>query len=157
GPPWTGTSRRGLRVEPPCRRTPRMTSRARTFGIAPPRFHVAVHILVWLAKTGDVCPSNEIASEVRGHATFLRRVLAPLVQAGIVEAREGRVGGYTLAKPAERISLGEVYTVLRGAAAPGEKGAVGGDEGTGRSEERRVGKEGRARWSPYHGREGRED
>ncbi|MFO7319594.1 MAG: Rrf2 family transcriptional regulator [Clostridia bacterium] len=109
-----------------------MTSRARTFGIAPPRFHVAVHILVWLAKTGDVCPSNEIASEVRGHATFLRRVLAPLVQAGIVEAREGRVGGYTLAKPAERISLGEVYTVLRGAAAPGEKGAVGGDEGTGR-------------------------
>ena len=94
-----------------------MSPGIRTAGIAPPRFNVAVQILVRLAGAGGVCPSAEIASQVQGHATFLRRVLAPLVQAGIVEAREGRVGGYSLARPAEKISLADVYVALKAGAA----------------------------------------
>jgi len=89
-----------------------MTASSRAGGIAPPRFGVAVHILVLLALTEGVCPSAEIASQVQSHSTFLRRVLSPLVQSGIVEAREGRVGGYQLAKSADRITLGDVYTAI---------------------------------------------
>jgi len=91
-------------------------------GFAPPRFGVAVHILVLLALTEGVCPSAEIASQVQSHSTFLRKVLAPLVQVGIVEAREGRVGGYRLGKPADRITLGEVYTAVKNSAAPATEG-----------------------------------
>ncbi|KHF36779.1 Transcriptional regulator [Paenibacillus sp. P1XP2] len=40
--------------------------------------------------------SAAIACDVQSHATFLRRVLAQLTHAGIVEAREGRNGGYYL-------------------------------------------------------------
>lgn len=103
-----------------------MSPNFRAGGIAPARFTIAVHILVWLAGTEGVCPSAEIASQVQGHATFLRRVLAPLVQAGIVEAREGRVGGYSLAKPAEKISLGDVYVALKNAS-PSEPEPVPGE------------------------------
>lgn len=90
-----------------------MSRSFRAWGIAPPRFNTAVHVLVWLATADGIRPSAEIAAQIQAHATYLRRVLAPLVQAGIVEAREGRVGGYFLARPAESISLGEVYMALK--------------------------------------------
>lgn len=93
-----------------------MSASSRAGGIAPPRFGVAVHILVWLARTEGICPSTEIASQLQSHSTFLRRVLAPLVKAGIVEAREGRVGGYFLGRSADSITLGEVYTAVKATA-----------------------------------------
>lgn len=102
-----------------------MSASSRAGGIAPPRFGVAVHILVWLARTEGICPSAEIASQVQSHSTFLRRVLAPLVQAGIVEAREGREGGYLLGRSADSITLGEVYTAVKTAAAHATEGPDG--------------------------------
>ncbi|MFC5471044.1 RrF2 family transcriptional regulator [Cohnella suwonensis] len=80
--------------------------------IGPPRFAVAVHILVWLAKCGCVVSSAEIAGEVNSHATFMRRVLATLAQRGFVEAREGRDGGYSLKMPPDRITLADVFAVV---------------------------------------------
>jgi DNA-binding IscR family transcriptional regulator len=38
--------------------------------------------------------------------------MAPLVRAGIVEAREGRDGGYRLARPLDRITLADLYRAL---------------------------------------------
>lgn len=90
-----------------------MSTTARADRIAPPRFIVAVQSLVWLSMSGGVCPSSEIAAQIQAHATFLRRVMSPLVQAGIVVAREGRVGGYCLGRPAEDITLGDVYTAVK--------------------------------------------
>jgi len=101
----------------------------RVGGIAPTRFVVAVQSLVWLATSEGVCPSSEIASQVQAHATFLRRIMSPLVQAGIVASREGRVGGYALARPADRITLGEVYVVVRAASA--DAGEEGGESSCG--------------------------
>jgi len=75
-------------------------------------FRVAAHALVVLAETDGVCTSTTIAQELKAHATFLRRVMVQLVQAGIVVAREGRVGGYRLARPAESITLAEVYRAI---------------------------------------------
>jgi Rrf2 family protein len=42
-------------------------------------------------------------------------VLAQLARAGIVEAREGRDGGYRLLKPAGDISLSDVYEAVTSA------------------------------------------
>ena len=81
--------------------------------IGKPRFRIAVHALVWLAQKECVCSSKAIAEQLNSHATFLRRVLATLSQAGIVEAREGREGGYCLKKSVEEISLSEVYLAIK--------------------------------------------
>ena len=102
-----------------------MSTGSRAGQIAPPRFGVAIHILVWLARTEGVCPSAEIASQVPSHSTFLRRVLAPLVHAGIVTAREGREGGYLLGRSANRITLGDVYTAIKAAGAHASEGPEG--------------------------------
>jgi Rrf2 family protein len=74
---------------------------------------MAVHALILLARHEDVCPSATLASQVNSHATFLRRVILNLVRAGIVEAREGRSGGYVLRRPPEKIPLSEVFRAVR--------------------------------------------
>lgn len=43
----------------------------------------------------------------------MRRVMAPLVRANLVEAREGRDGGYLLAKAAHLITVADVYRALQ--------------------------------------------
>jgi Rrf2 family transcriptional regulator, repressor of oqxAB len=76
-------------------------------------FRVAVQGLVMLAETGKICPSTAIARDLKAHAVFVRRVMAQLVQAQIVVAREGRDGGYRLARPADAITLAEVYQAVK--------------------------------------------
>jgi Rrf2 family transcriptional regulator, repressor of oqxAB len=76
------------------------------------RFAMAVHALALLAHDEDGAPSEYLAGSVNTHAVFLRRVLRQLASAGLIEAREGRGGGYRLARPAARISLAEVYRVM---------------------------------------------
>jgi Rrf2 family protein len=76
------------------------------------RFAMAVHALVLLAQSADGYASEYIAGSVNTHAVFLRRVLRRLAEAGIIEAREGRGGGYRLARPARAITLAEVYRVV---------------------------------------------
>lgn len=85
--------------------------------IGPPKFNIAIHILIWLAKSGSLVSSAMIAEQVKSHSTFLRRVLALLTQAGMVEAREGRDGGYTLKMPADEITLDKVYLAVKAEAA----------------------------------------
>lgn len=73
------------------------------------RFAMAVHALTILAESPDGACSAFLAASVNTHAAFLRRVLSRLAQAGLIEAREGRDGGYRLAMAPERITLGAVY------------------------------------------------
>jgi Rrf2 family transcriptional repressor of oqxAB len=76
------------------------------------RFAMALHALAVLARYAEGVPSAFVAGSVNTHAVFLRRVLGRLAEAGLVAPREGRGGGYRLARPAERISLDEVYEVM---------------------------------------------
>jgi Rrf2 family transcriptional repressor of oqxAB len=76
------------------------------------RFAMAVHALALLAQSDEGYPSRFIAGSVNTHAVVLRRVLGQLAAAGLIEAREGRGGGYRLARAADRISLGEVYMAV---------------------------------------------
>ena len=75
-------------------------------------FPVAVQALVVIAETDKSCPSSTMAQGLKAHAVFVRRVLAHLVRANIVQAREGRDGGYRLARPADHITLAEIYQAI---------------------------------------------
>lgn len=85
-------------------------------GTATPRwFGYALQSLVYLARHAENdsrCPSGEIAHKCCTEATLMRRILARLARANIVEAREGRDGGYYLRKSPETITLAEVYRAL---------------------------------------------
>lgn len=78
------------------------------------RFAMAAHALAVLAQSREGYPSAYVASSVNTHAVFLRRILGELVAAGLVAAREGRAGGYRLARPAGRITLADVYRAVEG-------------------------------------------
>jgi Rrf2 family protein len=76
---------------------------------------VAVQALVRLAQTAApdaACSSTTLAPDLGSHAAFLRRVLAQLGRANLIQAREGRAGGYRLARPPERITLAEIYQAV---------------------------------------------
>jgi Rrf2 family transcriptional repressor of oqxAB len=78
-------------------------------------FRIAVQALIVIAETDGACSSTAIAQELKVHATFLRRVMVLLVRANIVVAREGRDGGYRLARPANEITLSEIYQAAKAA------------------------------------------
>jgi Rrf2 family transcriptional repressor of oqxAB len=92
-----------------------MDETAKGTAVGPTWFAVAIRALAMLAAQDGTCPSAAIAGKVKTHAVFLRRVLAQLARAGIVEAREGRDGGYRLLRPADGISLGDVYEAVSAA------------------------------------------
>jgi Rrf2 family protein len=73
---------------------------------------MAAHALAVLAQSREGYPSAYVASSVNTHAVFLRRILGDLVAAGLVDAREGRTGGYRLARPPDRITLADVYRAV---------------------------------------------
>lgn len=76
-------------------------------------FGLAIQALVFLSLNENVCPSQQIAKSMRSGTSFMRRVMSPLVRANLVEAREGRDGGYILAKPANVITVADVYRALQ--------------------------------------------
>ena len=84
----------------------------RSAGTGLSRFLLAVHAIAWLAEADSVCPSSVIADSVHAHASFLRRLFAPLVRSGVVEVREGRVGGYALRRPPDQITLADIYRTV---------------------------------------------
>lgn len=78
----------------------------------PPHFKIAIHAIVMLAQRNCLLSSSTIADRVDSHATFLRRVLQTLSQAGIVESKGGRDGGYRLRSDPSKLTLGEVYEAV---------------------------------------------
>src|SRR5579862_2475886 len=89
----------------------------RSTPVSPGWFAVAVQALAYLARSEGVCPSRTLAGTVDSHAVFTRRVLSQLVRAGLVAAREGRDGGYRLARHADDITLADVYRAVQAAGA----------------------------------------
>ena len=77
------------------------------------QFSVGVHIMTALGdrQRGDLT-SAVVTASVGAHAALVRRVLSKLVKAGLVRASRGRNGYSSLAKPANRISLLDIYKAL---------------------------------------------
>ncbi|MNL20391.1 putative HTH-type transcriptional regulator YwnA [compost metagenome] len=77
------------------------------------RFAVAVHILTLLQQSGgEPLTSDYIAGSVNTNPAVVRRLLSLLAQAGLTTSRLGAGGGALLARPAEAITLLEVYQAV---------------------------------------------
>lgn len=76
-------------------------------------FGLSLQALVILSRKPCAISSSEIAPQLSSEPTLLRRVLSKLAKAGIVSTREGRDGGYRLSRPADSITLADVYLALR--------------------------------------------
>ena len=71
-------------------------------------FWVGVQALLLLAET-ETSTSTVLAQVLSTHAVDIRRMMARFAQAGLVQARVGREGGYRLAQSATQITLADVY------------------------------------------------
>ena len=83
------------------------------------RFTMALHALGMIAFEGErsrgkPVTSATLARSINTNPVVVRRVLADLRRAGLVETRRGVGGGVVLARPAARISLRCVWEALEG-------------------------------------------
>lgn len=78
------------------------------------QFSIAVHILAGLAcGCGEKgVTSSHLAQSVNTSASFVRRTLAKLSKAGLIETATGKAGACWLAKDAKNISLLDIYRAV---------------------------------------------
>lgn len=75
----------------------------------------AIRAMIALARGGGSLQSvRTIADEMAIPPRFLPQVMADLVRADLVEAVQGRSGGYRLSAPADRVSLLAVVEAAEG-------------------------------------------
>ncbi|CAN5180384.1 Rrf2 family transcriptional regulator [soil metagenome] len=80
------------------------------------RFIVAIHALSVIAThaaKGPVC-SALVAASVNTNPVVIRRLMRSLELAGLVTSAPGRAGGFSLKRPAARISLYDIYKAVEG-------------------------------------------
>lgn len=77
------------------------------------RFQIALHILTLLQHADGVQLSSDyIAGSVNVNPVLIRKEISNLKALGLIESREGKNGGYTLAKDATQINLADVYKAV---------------------------------------------
>ena len=77
------------------------------------RLSIALHALVHLhAQPGKPLTSAALATCLMTNAVVVRRVLGELRDAQIVDASKGPNGGWSLSRPAEDITLRQVYEAM---------------------------------------------
>jgi Rrf2 family protein len=78
------------------------------------QFSIAVHLLAGLACGCDAkgVTSGHLAGSVNTSPSFVRRTLARLSKAGLVETTTGKAGACWLAKDAKAISLLDIYRAV---------------------------------------------
>ncbi|QPT11326.1 Rrf2 family transcriptional regulator [Serratia rubidaea] len=74
------------------------------------RFAVAIHILTNITLfRGQAVRSEDIARSVNTNPTVVRRILGALAEAGLTHSQMGQGGGALLARPADDITLRDIY------------------------------------------------
>src|SRR5689334_7543833 len=77
------------------------------------RVTIAAHALAWLElarrRGQGSLTSDEVAASVNTNPVILRRSLGDLKRAGLVTARRGTRAGFALARPAEQITMYDVW------------------------------------------------
>ncbi len=77
------------------------------------QFSIAVHILAGLGYRDDKeATSSRLAMSVNTSPSFVRRTLAKLSKAGLVETTTGKAGTCRLVKRPEKISLLDIYKAV---------------------------------------------
>jgi DNA-binding IscR family transcriptional regulator len=78
------------------------------------RFAVSLHILTLLAEAGDeLCSSEWLAGSININPVLVRKEVSNLRNHGLIDSKEGKNGGSTLAKPANKILLSDVYLAIK--------------------------------------------
>ena len=82
------------------------------------RFATALQMMLSLALAQaegvERLSSAQLAEGVASNPTFVRRLLVPLIQVGLVRSTMGRDGGVSLSADAAAITLGEIYKATMG-------------------------------------------
>jgi Rrf2 family protein len=77
------------------------------------QFSIAVHLMAGLACQRDAgVTSGHLARSVNTSPSFVRRTLAKLSKAGLVETTTGKAGACWLARDAKKISLLDIYRAV---------------------------------------------
>ncbi|MEC5146156.1 Rrf2 family transcriptional regulator [Chitinophaga sp. 212800010-3] len=78
------------------------------------RFPISLHILTLLASAeGELLSSDYIAGSININPVLVRKEVSNLRNYGLVESKEGKNGGATLAKSADKIRLSEVFHAVQ--------------------------------------------
>tara|TARA_R110002020_G_scaffold47926_11_gene136942 strand:- start:23 stop:433 length:411 start_codon:yes stop_codon:yes gene_type:complete len=86
------------------------------------RFATAIHILTLLADKQDELLSSEwIAGSINVNPVIIRKELGVLMQAGLVQSRKGKIGGYALLKSSVDITLADIYLTVKNSDVLGKK------------------------------------
>jgi Rrf2 family protein len=77
------------------------------------QFSIAVHIMAVLGhRFGQGIHSGDLAASVNTSPSFVRRVLAKLSKAGLVETATGKAGACWLGKEPKAVSLLDIYEAV---------------------------------------------
>ena len=72
------------------------------------KFSVALHILTMISESKDILSSQALATSVGTNASYIRKVIALLKNAGLIQSQQGKTG-YQLSKSPKDITLLNIY------------------------------------------------
>lgn len=76
-------------------------------------FNTTLHLMIALAcKPEDELNSDHLAKSMGTNPAFIRKIMAKLSKAGLIETRRGKSGGASLSRPPKDISLKEIYLAV---------------------------------------------
>ncbi|MDB5145040.1 MAG: Rrf2 family transcriptional regulator [Mucilaginibacter sp.] len=85
------------------------------------QFQIAMHILTLLTKQPDeLLSSGYIAGSININPVLVRKEISNLRSYGLIDSKEGKDGGYTLGRPAQKITLADVYKAVKNQSALGQ-------------------------------------
>lgn len=76
------------------------------------KFIVAIKSLALLAKADELVTSKTLTDKLGVESSFIRKVLAKLMEENIVQGFGGRFGGYKLLVKPEETTLYDIYVAL---------------------------------------------
>lgn len=77
------------------------------------RFAASVHIMTLLAAHSNELQTSEfLAGSIRTNPAVVRRLLAKMVEAKLIDSFKGKSGGVRLAKTPNQITLKDVYKAV---------------------------------------------
>lgn len=75
-------------------------------------FNIAIHALVFLSHKEINIPSEELAKNICTNPARVRKIMAKLKKAGLIETKEGSDGGYFFNKDTKNVTLNEIGQAL---------------------------------------------
>src|ERR1700759_4082359 len=78
------------------------------------QFQIAVHILTLLSRANDELLSSEyIAGSINMNPALVRKEISNLRNFGLINSKEGKNGGYSLGKSAQKIAMADIYQAVK--------------------------------------------